>query len=83
VYIDFKNWGNFDIDSKEELPRVQRKLKRINGNKVLIINTFKRGEHKVVESVENDVIEIPYIFDQKTGKADEQMLNYIVEKHLT
>lgn len=63
VYIDFKHWKEFSKSPRKEIGKIKWKLNRAKGEKAVIINIIKRGEHKSFTNIDEDVIEIPYLID--------------------
>ena len=63
VYIDFKHWKEFSKSPQKQIEKIKWKLNRAKGEKAVIINIVKRGEHKSFTNVDEDVIEIPYLID--------------------
>lgn len=79
VYIDFKHWNNFITDQDNYVKKIERKLKRVNGDKCLIINLVKRGEHHSRQSIDGLVYQIPFLIDPDKEDTDSEMIDYIQE----
>lgn len=77
LYFDFKHWDEFVIDADKYVKKVQRKLNRVKGEKCVVINIVKRGEHVSKVSVDDTVIQIPYLIDDETGDVDVKMTERI------
>lgn len=82
VYIDFKHWDTFITDRTSQVDKIRRKLNRVDGEKAIIINIIKRGEHEYRESLDGDIIEIPYLIDEN-GEVDELMMGRIADAVVT
>lgn len=81
TYIDFKHWNEFYVDRNAHVEKIKRKLNRVNGAKAIIINLVQRADHIVRESVDEMIIEIPYLIDRDTGDICSTMIEKI-EKYL-
>ena len=63
IYIDFKHWKEFSKSPRKQIEKIKWKLNRAKGEKAVIINIVKRGDHKSFTNIDEDVIEIPYLID--------------------
>lgn len=81
VYIDFKHWNTFQANPEEEINKIKRKLNRAKGEKAIIINIIKRGEHDVKFSRDEDIITIPYLIDSSTNEIAQDMIE-IIDKEI-
>jgi len=79
LYFDFKHWDEFVVDADSYVKKVQRKLNRIKGEKCVVINIVKRGEHIPKINIDDTVIQIPYLIDDETGDIDADMIEKIEE----
>ena len=77
VYIDFKNWDRFRTNNNDYVKKVERKLKRVNGKRSIVINLFKQSEAITHENVGETVIQVPYLIDGYTGTINKEALDYI------
>ncbi len=77
LYIDFKHWKSFQADPFDQIRKIKWKLNRAKGEKAVIINIVKRGEHLPKISWDEDVIVIPYLIDPETGDVSDQMIKII------
>lgn len=64
VYIDFKHWKEFSKSPRKQIEKIKWKLNRAKGEKAVIINIVKRGNHQSFTNIDEDVIEIPYLIDE-------------------
>lgn len=76
LYIDFKHWKSYVSDPKLQIEKIKRKLNKANGEKAIIINIVKRGNHRVFQNIDEDVIEIPYLIDD-TNEVSNEMIDNI------
>ena len=76
VYIDFKHWKDSKAKLKPQIEKIKRKLNRANGEKAVIINILKRGNHKALLDVDEDVLEIPYLINDE-NEIDLDMIGKI------
>lgn len=77
VYIDFKHWNTFQDSPEYQISKIKRKLNKAKGEKAIIINIIKRGDHDVKISRDEDVITIPYLIDPSTNDVAHDMLERI------
>ena len=63
VYFDFKHWDNFIKDNDRYCKDIEWKLRTVQGAKVVVANIFQRGNHKIKESVDGKIIQIPYLIN--------------------
>lgn len=65
VYVDFKNWKfSYLQDRQITCNEIIRKLEKINGKRVYVINIVKGGEYISCESKDSRIIEIPALIDE-------------------
>lgn len=79
VYFDFKHWNNFRIDVNTYSIKIKRKLSRIKGAKCFIINLIKRTDAPFMKSIDDTIIQIPYLIDGEKGIINEKGIDYIQE----
>lgn len=78
IYIDFKHWNEeTKIDSKEQIDKIRKKLKKTNGLKVLIINILSSSELEAIKTADQKIIEVPFLWDSKTQKFNQEIFNLI------
>lgn len=63
IYFDFKHWDNFIKDNDRYCKDIEWKLRTVQGAKVVVANIFQRGNHKIKESVDGKIIQIPYLIN--------------------
>lgn len=69
-YFDFKHWDYFIKDNDNYCKFIEWKLGTIKGAKVVIANIFQRGNHKIKESVDKKIIQVPFLIN------DDNEINY-------
>lgn len=79
IYFDFKHWNSFRVDKDKYSEKVKLKLSKIKGAKCFVINLIKRTNAKPMESVDDTIIQIPYLIDSDNGTINEEAINYIQE----
>ena len=76
VYIDFKHWKRTLSVGKDALYKhIQEKLQKIGGKKAYIINILKEDNFEIVRT--ENVIEIPYLIDEK-GQANKDAIKLLI-----
>lgn len=63
IYFDFKHWDYFIKNNDSYCKFIERKLRTVQGAKVVVANIFQRGNHKIRESVDGKIIQIPYLIN--------------------
>jgi len=75
LYFDFKHWNYFIKDNDGYSKFIKWKLDTVNGDKAIIINLFQRGNHNIKISVDDKIIQVPYLIN------DENEIDYtFIEK---
>ena len=80
LYFDFKHWDEFRTDATKYAQKVKRKLNKIQGAKCFIVNIVKRTDSKPVESVDETIIQIPYLIDGERGAINYEAIEFIIER---
>lgn len=73
LYFDFKHWDKFIVDNDEYVSKVQRKLSRVNGDKAIVVNLIKRTSAIIRDSVDETVVQVPYLIDPDRGCVNENI----------
>jgi len=81
LYFDFKHWKSIQKDPKAEIAKIKRKLNKTKGEKAIIVNIIKRGNHVARVTVDDNVVMIPYLIDPMTNEIADEMIQEI-EKHI-
>lgn len=63
LFFDFKHWDYFIKNNDSYSRFIEWKLKTVQGAKVIIANLFQRGNHKIKVSVNNKIIQVPYLIN--------------------
>ena len=77
-YFDFKHWNNFIKDNDSYCNFIERKLKSVKGAKVVIANLLQRGNHKINESIDGKIIQVPYLINND-NEIDYKYLEKLIE----
>lgn len=80
LYFDFKHWDEFRTDANKYSQKVKRKLNKVKGAKCFVINIVKRTDSKPVESVDETIVQIPYLIDGERGTINYEAIDYISER---
>lgn len=62
-YFDFKHWDYFIKENDNYCRFIEWKLGTVNGARVVVANIFQRGNHKLKVSVDNKIIQVPYLIN--------------------
>lgn len=77
VYLDFKHWNDFIKDTPTYVKKIRDKLNKLNGEKAIIINIVKRGEHVAHTNIDGNILQIPYIIDDACNEISQEMIKII------
>ena len=77
MYFDFKHWNEFRVDHDKYAKKVQKKLSKIKGAKCFVINLVKRTEARSMTTVNETVVEIPYLIDGENATINFDAIEYI------
>lgn len=77
-YFDFKHWNYFIKDSNSYCKHIKWKLQTVQGAKVIVANIIQRGNHKIQESVDEKIIQIPYLINND-NEIDYSFLEKLTE----
>lgn len=80
LYFDFKHWDEFRTDASKYSQKVKKKLNKVRGAKCFVINIVKRTDAKPVESVDETIVQIPYLIDGERGTINYEAIEYISER---
>ena len=81
MYFDFKHWDEFRTDATKYAQKIKRKLNKIKGAKCFVINIVKRTDAKPVESVDETIIQIPYLIDGEKGTINYEAIEFISDRY--
>lgn len=65
LYFDFKHWGYFIKDNNDYCKFIEWKLSTVQGAKVVVANILQRGNHKIKTSVDDKIIQVPYLINEE------------------
>ncbi len=75
IYIDFKHWRETtEINFGEQEFKIREKLKKLQGEKVFIINILSNEEWDIVKSADGKIVEVPYLWNAKKRKFNEPFI---------
>ena len=77
VYLDFKYWNEFIKDTETCVSKIKGKLNRVQGEKAIIINILKKGEHCSYSNIDGNILQIPYLIDDTSNEISEKMIKII------
>jgi len=79
IYIDFKFWNEEAGGvSKEKLHRhIRNKMEQTGAEKALIINLLASERYKVQSSIDNRLIEVPYLINKQTFEVDLDVISQL------
>ncbi|MDE6597779.1 MAG: hypothetical protein K2K60_03985, partial [Clostridia bacterium] len=66
IYFDFKNWsGEFNPDYKSEIKNIRRKMKKVEGRKLIVVNILKPNfaVKPYLENFSGAILVLPYLYD--------------------
>ncbi len=64
-YFDFKHWNDFIKDNDKYCKFIEWKLGTVHGVKVVVANIFQRGNHIIKTSVDDKIIQVPYLINNE------------------
>ncbi len=78
TYVDFKHWKETtEIGFKNQELKIRKKLEKVQGDKVFIINILSANEWQIVKSIDEKIIEIPYLWNSQTKEFNHSALKGI------
>lgn len=81
VYIDFKHWKeSTSIDAKSAHEEIYRKLDRVQGQKVLIINILAEGSYDLMRTKDGRIVEIPFLFNLEDQCFSTKNIDAIIDE---
>ncbi len=79
IYFDFKHWEEIYIKNSTKVKKISDKLKKLNGAKAVIVNIIKRGEHKASVNIDGNILQIPYLIDERYNDISQEMIDKILD----
>jgi hypothetical protein len=77
-YFDFKHWNYFIKDNDSYCRFIEWKLGTVHGAKVVVANILQRGNHKIKVSVDDKIIQVPYLINED-NEIDYTHLDDLIE----
>lgn len=77
-YFDFKHWDYFIKDNDNYCRFIEWKLNTVQGAKVIVANIFQRGNHKIKTSVDDKIIQVPYLINEE-NEIDYTFIEKLIE----
>lgn len=79
LYFDFKHWNQFRTNANIYSQKIKRKLNKIKGAKCIVVNIVKRIDANPVTSVDETIIQIPYLIDGDKGTINNEAIEFILK----
>ena len=79
VYFDFKHWEETSVKNSPRVKKISKKLKKANGAKAVVVNIIKRGEHKPIINIDGNILQIPYLIDERYNDIAQDMIDKILD----
>lgn len=80
VYFDFKNWNHrFEKNEEKSLKNIYNKINKTNAKKIFIVNSIKQGNYKSLETNDEKIEVINYIYDPKKNELNFEALSKILK----
>lgn len=79
IFIDFKHWKE-TTEIKEKTEEILRKLEKVNGLKVLIINILSREHYKPFKTINKKIIQIPGLWHIENREFINDNIQKIIEE---
>lgn len=78
IYVDFKHWKETtEIGFENQESKIRKKLEKMQGDKVFIINILSTNDWKTVKSTDGKIIEVPYLWNSQTKELNHSILKEI------
>lgn len=77
-YFDFKHWDYFIKDNDSYCKFIKWKLSTVQGTKVVVANILQRGNHKIKTSVDDKIIQVPYLINEE-NEIDYKFIEKLIE----
>lgn len=77
-YFDFKHWDYFIKDNDSYCKFIEWKLNTVQGAKVVVANILQRGNHKIKTSVDDKIIQVPYLINEE-NEIDYRFIEKLIE----
>lgn len=77
-YFDFKHWDYFIKDNDSYCKFIEWKLNIVQGAKVVVANILQRGNDKIKTSVDDKIIQIPYLINEE-NEIDYNIIERLID----
>lgn len=77
-YFDFKHWNYFVKDNDSYCGFIEWKLGTVQGAKVVVANILQRGNHQIKTSLDDKIIQIPYLINDE-NEIDYKFIEKLIE----
>ena len=78
VFVDFKHWQeNTQIGYDEQETKIRQKLKKVNGEKVFIVNILASSKRQLIKSADGKIIEIPFLWNDEKKEFNNDGLKFL------
>lgn len=77
-YFDFKHWDYFIKDNDGYCNFIEWKLDTVQGAKVVVANILQRGNHQIKTSVDDKIIQVPYLINEE-NEIDYKFIEKLIE----
>src|SRR5690554_2604047 len=78
VFVDFKHWQeNTQIGYDEQETKIRQKLKKVNGEKVFIVNILASSKRQLIKSADGKIIEIPFLWNDEKKEFNNDVLKFL------
>ncbi|MGH1383993.1 hypothetical protein [Kordia sp.] len=78
IYIDFKHWKeSTEINFDEQESKIRKKLEKVKGERVFIINILSSSEKRIIKSIDEKIIEVPFLWNTETKELNHSILKDI------
>lgn len=77
-YFDFKHWDYFIRDNDSYCNFIEWKLSTVQGAKAVVANILQRGNHKINTSVDDKIIQVPYLINEE-NEIDYKFIENLID----
>ena len=77
-YFDFKHWDYFIKDNDGYCNFIEWKLSTVQGAKAVVANILQRGNHKIKTSVDDKIIQVPYLINEE-NEIDYKFIENLID----
>jgi len=78
IYVDFKHWKETtEIGFENQESKIRKKLKKVQADKVFIINILSTNNWQTVKSTDRKIVEVPFLWNSETKELNHSFLKEI------